>query len=103
MWPRVGTAQSRPHIATYHLSVVGIVCLFNEWEFLPSQGLEDGYHLGKLQKTRKNFIVSSTSGPDKTSICQINNRAFFSVEDIVLNKLTKLRKERYMQFQGHML
>lgn len=30
-----------------HLSVIGVVCLLNEWEFLPSQCLEDGHHLSK--------------------------------------------------------
>lgn len=70
------SAESRPPLATYHLAVVGIVCLLNEWEFLPSQCLEDGHHLGKLQKTRKNFTVSSTSGPDTTSVCQVNTEHF---------------------------
>lgn len=68
----VETAESKLHLATYHLSVIGVVGLLNEWKFLPSQCLEDGHHLSKLQKTRENFNVSSTSGTDKTSIHQIN-------------------------------
>lgn len=47
------STESKPQSATYHLSVVGIVCLLDEWELLPSQFLEDGYHLGKLPKDKK--------------------------------------------------
>lgn len=67
------STESKPQSATYHLSVVGIVRLFDEWELLPSQCLEDGYHLGKLQKTRNNIQYNnafSVSEPDKTSVRQ---------------------------------